>query len=148
MGRKVMDFLTDDTVNTLTKAVRNLHREAHLLKGFTRFTLYDNVMVACISPKNKVLPILADHFADRYPDETFLIYDKTNQMALVHKPEGTLLTSMSDMTLPPIDDPEKAYRTLWKCFYQTIAIEARENPKCRMTLMPRRFWHNMTEFDL
>ena len=148
LGRKVFDCLTDETVDALTKAVRNLQREAHLLMGFARFTVYDGVMVACISPKNTVLPLLSDHFADRYPDEVFMIYDKTHQMAVVHKAEGTLLTSMRDLDLPPIEDAEKAYRTLWQCFYQTIAIEARENPKCRMNHMPRRFWHNLTEFDL
>ena len=148
VGRKVLDMLTDDTVGTLIKAVRNLQREAHLLMGFVRFTIYDGVMVSCISPQNSVLPLLSDHFSDRYPEESFLIYDKTHQMAVVHKPEGTLLTSMREIALPPIEDSEKAYRTLWQCFYQTIAIEARENPKCRLTHMPRRFWHNMTEFDL
>ena len=29
---------------------------------------------------------------------------------------------------------------------QTIAIEDRYNPKCRMTHMPKRYWENMTEF--
>ncbi|MBN1891617.1 MAG: TIGR03915 family putative DNA repair protein [Clostridiales bacterium] len=147
LGRRVFDHLTDETVDALTKAVRNLHREAHLLKGFARFTDYNGVMVACISPKNIVLPLLSEHFADRFPDEVFMIYDKTHQMAVVHKPEGTLITSMRELSLPPIEDAENAYRTLWQCFYRTIAIEARENPKCRMNMMPRRFWHNMTEFD-
>ena len=148
LGRKIFDCLTDDTVDALTKAVRNLQREAHLLMGFSRFSVYGGVMVACISPKNKVLPLLSDHFTNRYPDETFMIYDRTHRMAVVHKPEGTLLTSMNDLTLPPIDTAEKAYQTLWKCFQRTIAIEERYNPKCQMNLMPRRFWHNMTEFDL
>lgn len=145
-GRAVFDRLTDDTVDRITKAVRNLQREAGNLKGFVRFTVYDGVMVSCIAPKNIVLPLLSDHFADRYPDETFLIYDRIHQMAVVHKPEGTLLTSMSKLTLPPIDDAEKAYQTLWKCFQHTVAIEERYNPKCQMNHMPKRFWADMTEF--
>lgn len=31
--------------------------------------------------------------------------------------------------------------------YDTIAIEGRENPRCRMTQMPKRFWGTMTEFQ-
>jgi probable DNA metabolism protein len=146
-GRAVMDRLTDETVGTLIKAVRNLTREAHNFKGFIRFTIYDGVMVSCISPKNRVLPLLSDHFANRYPDETFLIYDRTHQMAVVHKPEGTLLTAMHHLALPPIDDAEKAYHALWRCFQKTIAIEERTNPKCQMNHMPKRYWADMTEFE-
>ncbi|MEG2653524.1 MAG: DUF4130 domain-containing protein, partial [Ruthenibacterium sp.] len=36
-------------------------------------------------------------------------------------------------------------RALWQRFYQTISIAARENPKCRMTHMPKRYWENMLE---
>ena len=30
-------------------------------------------------------------------------------------------------------------------FYNTLAIPARENPRCRMTHMPKRFWEFLTE---
>ena len=76
----------------------------------------------------------------------------TNVSSFAHSAMVELVPVTSHLedafALPPIEDSEKAYRTLWQCFYQTIAIEARENPKCRLTHMPRRFWHNMTEFDL
>ncbi len=147
-GRTVFDRLTDETVLLLNKAVLNLRREAHNYKGFLRFTAYDEVLVACISPKNRVLPLISDHFSDRFFEETFLIYDKTHQMALVHKQGGTLLTSLDKLTLPKIDDAEKAYRSLWRCFQSTIAIEERRNPKCQMNHMPRRFWDEMTEFTI
>ena len=39
------------------------------------------------------------------------------------------------------------YRLLWKRFYDTIAIRERENPRCRMTHMPKRYWNTMTEFQ-
>lgn len=148
IGRPILSHLTDETVDTLSKAILHLKREAHLLMGFVRFTLYDDVMVACISPKNQVLPLLSEHFSNRYPDETFMIYDRTHQMALVHKPEGMVLTAIDDLTLPPIDSSEKAYHALWKCFQKTIAIPERENPVCQRNMMPKRYWRNMTEFEL
>ena len=55
-GASVMDMLTDDVVNTLFKAVRHLKRESHLLKGFIRFSVFNDVLVAEIEPKNCVLP--------------------------------------------------------------------------------------------
>lgn len=39
------------------------------------------------------------------------------------------------------------YRQLWTRFYNTISIEGRYNPKCRMTHMPKRYWAMMTEFQ-
>ena len=44
------------------------------------------------------------------------------------------------------DQAELDYRRLWRRFYDTIAIEERRNPKCRMTHMPKRYWNTMTEF--
>ena len=42
---------------------------------------------------------------------------------------------------------ELRYRVLWKRFYKTIAIAARENPRCRMTHCPKRYWENMLEME-
>ena len=42
---------------------------------------------------------------------------------------------------------ERDFRRLWRRFYDTIAIEGRENPRCRMTQMPKQFWGTMTEFQ-
>ena len=45
------------------------------------------------------------------------------------------------------DETEKRYRRLWRCFYDTIAIRERENPKLRMSHMPKRFWPLLTELQ-
>jgi hypothetical protein len=50
-----------------------------------------------------------------------------------------------DFELPAANAEEEYYRELWKCFYRTIGIKERYNPRCRMNLMPKRFWSNMTE---
>ena len=49
--------------------------------------------------------------------------------------------------MAPPDETEAKYRLLWKRFYDTIAIRERENPRCRMTHMPKRYWGTMTEFQ-
>ena len=43
--------LTDDRVAVLTRAVGHLTGEAHLLKGFTRFSEQEGVLVGEIAPK-------------------------------------------------------------------------------------------------
>jgi probable DNA metabolism protein len=44
-------------------------------------------------------------------------------------------------------EAELYYRTLWRKFYDPIAIEGRYNPRLRMTHMPKRYWGTMTEFQ-
>ena len=41
---------------------------------------------------------------------------------------------------------EQLYRTLWKQFYNTIAIKERYNPRCQNTFLPKRYRSTMTEF--
>ena len=55
--------------------------------------------------------------------------------------------NVEDFSLGPAGAEELAYRKLWRTFYDTIAIEGRYNPKCRMTNMPKRYWAMMTEFQ-
>lgn len=54
---------------------------------------------------------------------------------------------MEGLELAPPGQEELNYRRLWRRFYDTIAIEGRENPRCRMTHMPKRYWAMMTEFQ-
>ena len=145
VGRKVMTMLTDDTVCSLQKAVNHLTRESHKFKGFVRFSIYGEVLVAVIEPNNFVLPLLSLHFCDRFHNEAFMIYDKTHSMALIYRSQKTELIFVDELTLPEVEATEIEYRRLWKQFYKTIAIEGRNNPRCRMTLMPKKYWGQMTE---
>ena len=83
-GPGVVRDLTDDRVAVLTRAVGHLTGEAHLLKGFTRFSEQEGVLVGEIAPKNRVLPLLRPHFCARYPEESFVLYDRTHREALFY----------------------------------------------------------------
>ncbi len=146
-GPAVMNMLADDVVNTLFKAVKHLDNESHLLKGFIRFSVFNNALVAEVEPKNFVLPLLTRHFCERFPEEQFLIYDKTHGMALVYQPYQSMIMPIEDLQMPEPDEQEQSFRDLWKLFYNTIEVEGRHNPKCRMSHMPKRYWKYMTEFS-
>lgn len=145
-GPSVMNMLADDVVNTLFKAVKHLNNEAHLLKGFIRFSVFNGALAAEIEPKNIVLPLLTLHFRERYPEERFLIYDRTHAMALIYQPYRPEIIPVDDLQLPEPDEEERAFRELWRLFYNTIEVQGRHNPKCRMSHMPKRYWKYMTEF--
>ena len=144
-GPKALRMLGHSDVNPVLKAEQHLLGERHLLLGFIRFADYDGVLAATITPKNFVLPFLATHFTSRFPEEDFIIFDKTHKAALLYQNKQQKIVPLEDIDFPEEDEMEERYQALWKQFYKTIAIEARYNPKCRMTHMPKRYWENMTE---
>jgi probable DNA metabolism protein len=147
VGPQILRMLTDGRVYDVVIAARAVSGEAHLLKGFTRFSQYGGTLVAEIEPKHQVLPILGKHFQARMPGESFLILDRTHRLALACSGGQSRIVPLEEAQLPPPDRREQFYRRLWTRFYDTVAIEARYNPQCRMTHMPKRFWGCMTEFD-
>ena len=146
-GPKVMNMLANETVNTLAKAVRQLRFEAHKYTGFVRFSDHAGLLFSSIKPKNSVLHILAPHFADRYFNEKFVIYDETHKLICAGAGGRYIISAASDITMPETDATEQTYRDLWKIFYDTIAVEGRENPKCMMNFLPKRYRSHMTEFQ-
>jgi probable DNA metabolism protein len=145
-GPSVMNMLADDVVNILFKAVKHLTSESHLLKGFIRFSVFNNALVAEIEPKNFVLPLLTQHFCERYPEERFFIHDKAHGMALIYQPYHYGILPVDGLQMPEANEEEESFRALWQLFYNTIEVEGRHNPKCRMSHMPKRYWKYMTEF--
>lgn len=142
-----MYLLSHTAVQPMLAARQNLLNEAHLLKEFLRFSDYDGALAATITPKNYVLPFLKEHFCSRLKNETFLIFDRTHKAALVWQDRKARIISLDTLELPPATAEELRYRVLWKRFYKTIAIAARENPRCRMTHCPKRYWENMLEME-
>ena len=84
-GPAFLHNLSDETLNPVFQAVRHLNGEAHLLKGFVRFSDYGGVLAAEIEPKNRVLPLLRGHFCSRFQNEDFLIYDRVHHEVDVYK---------------------------------------------------------------
>jgi len=146
IGPSVIDMLSHETVRTVTKAAQNVGCESHKYKGFLRFSEFDGALAAIIEPKNFVLPVIAPHFCNRFPSEQFMIYDKTHKHAFLYQNGEKSLIPLEHLELPQAGADEEKYRLLWKQFYNTIAIEGRNNPKLRMGHMPKRYWAQMTEF--
>ena len=138
---------SDDTLYPVFKAVRHLQGEAHLLKGFVRFSELGGILGGEIEPKNRVLPLLRSHFCARYRNEAFFLFDRTHKEALFYSAGRAVIRPLDDFQMEAPDETEARYRLLWKRFYETIAIRERENPKCRQTQMPKRYWGTMTEFQ-
>lgn len=124
-GKKALYMLSDDTVHILQKAIKHLYNEVHSYKGFARFSLHEDVMLATIKPKNYVLPLLGPYFSKRFPNEKCMIYDKTHHMVYAHEQGKIWVTDAADIEFAKEDDNEKYYKDLWQMFYDTIAIKER-----------------------
>lgn len=152
VGRKVTDHLNNPAVHEIFSINRNIMNEAHHMKEFVRFAeLRDKVLFSRIGPKNDVLPMLALHFSDRLRPERFIIFDENREKAVIYAPdtgwyllsgeEGKRLGKLSEMT------DQKEYETLWKIFFDAIAIRERTNYICQRGHLPLRFRPYMTEFQ-
>lgn len=146
-GKQALSMLTDPTVSALQQAVSALQRESHKFIGFVRFSEYDGILLSFIEPKNRVLSLMATHFADRFPNEQLMICDTSHQEALLARAGEYSIVPLQAFDIPREEAREQQYRVLWKTFYDAIAIEHRGNPQCRMNMMPKRYWKNLTEMN-
>ena len=146
-GAPLLQRLSHDDVLPLRQAVQHLEGEAHLLKGFVRFSDLGGFLVGEIQPKNRVLPLLGRHFCQRCLGERFLLYDRTHKEALLGQEGRWCVMPLAEFTMALPDETEAKFRRLWKTFYDTVAIRERYNPKTRRTHMPMRYWGTMTEFQ-
>ena len=145
-GAGVMDMLHVDAVAKLASAVAHMGREAHLYTGFIRFTQNAGVLAAVIEPKNRVLSLIAAHFADRYPNDSFLIFDRTHREAILARNGAYRIAPLEWLELPEPDALEREVRALWRRFHTTIGIAPRKNYRCQRSHLPLRYRRVMTEF--
>lgn len=149
-GAKVLEYLGEPCIACIFELCRQTGNEAHHLLEFLRFNeLQSGILYAKVHPKNDVLPILAAHFTDRLPLENFMIYDATHQTAAVHcSSKDYMIVEASQLNhnlTNEISFSEETFQNLWKAFFDTIAVEARENPKLQIQNIPKRFWADTVE---
>ena len=114
----------------------------------------DTVLFATIAPKARILPYIMPHFSDRYPSESFIIWDETHSIAGIHPAKGEwfLISDLTDDERATIlkwknckSDEEAQMQELWRIFFKATDIPERENKKLQRGLMPLWFRKNMTE---
>ena len=130
---------------------RNVGNEAHLLIEFARFSRTgDGVLVCSVGPKNDVILLMAPHFADRLPEENWIIYDEGRKKAIVHRAGSgwAVVWIGSDQWRERLEagTDQKEFEQLWKTFHNRIAIAERTNYVCQRGHLPLRFRPYMTEF--
>lgn len=149
-GSTVIEMHGDTIVCRIFELKRNVWNEAHSFREFVRFhESKEGILISRIRPKNQVLPVLAYHFSDRFPEEYFVILDEVHEMGLFHeKRQQWYLAPLEKDVLSRIWEHRNIseYEKLWKTFFQTIAIEERKNYRCQRNMCALRYRDYMIEF--
>ena len=148
----------DPDVLYVTNTARRVMHEQLRMKQFMRFQkAKDGTYLGVVSPDNDVLPLIIDHFQDRFQDQPWLIYDVRRRYGYNYDGKTVIrITFMDDADLPfSLDDgrlndevlseDDKTFQELWRTYFKAICIRERLNPKKQLSDMPRRYWKYMTE---
>ena len=147
-GKAADRHMTVHCVDFVLTASHNTGHEAHKYTGFVRFSELDSgVFYGEIEPVHNVLPILAQHFVKRYVSLAFVLHDIKRHIAVVYDGRDCVIRETKKLPSLTYSEDEEYCRELWKQFYRTAGIKDCHNEKCRMTLMPKRYWRHLTEFD-
>ncbi len=150
MGQRTADQLTNPHVLAVFEMNRAVSREVCHYLGFLRFSDMGNLLFGELEPRNDIAALIAPHFADRLPEENFVICDRWRKKAVIHPAHSAwYMAEVTDEFLERIEQEfgkEEEYPNLWRSFFESIAIEERKNERLQRTLLPRRFRSLMTEF--
>lgn len=148
IGSEAKRFIGNDCVMTLYEMARKTGNEAHLLKGFLRFSELDNgVLYAEFAPKTDCVSLVAGHFRNRLSSVPFIINDRTRKKAAIYTVGDFDILPYDSFVKPEVTEKEAEFRSMWKSFYRTVSIAERKNEACRRTHMPKRFWRYMCEME-
>ena len=93
--------------------------------------------------------MLANHFSKRLKNEYWIIKDiNRNTYAIYNLDKIMYLTNKEVLKLNIIiDKSELEYEELWKSFFNTIAIKERNNLRCQISFMPKKYWKCIIEME-
>ena len=150
---------SDPDVLAVRNTCRRVLHEQLRMKQFIRFQkAKDGTYLAVVSPDHNVLPLIIDHFQDRFNDQPWLIYDAKRHYGYYY--DGTnapIRITFEDEASVPFDltngkleadvlsSDDALFQQLWRTYFKAICIKERMNPKKQLSDMPRRYWKYMTE---
>ena len=153
LGNRALQHLTAPHMQILCYIEMHVDNEICHFVQFLRFEELENgALFARINPKNAILPYMADHFADRFYEERWVIADTVHRTVLIHdRGEAVIYAAMEEVNPDELQlaysEEEETMRKLWKVFVDKIAIKERINPNLQRQMLPLRFRKYMKEFN-
>ena len=157
---------SDPDVLYVTNTARRVMHEQLRMKQFIRFQkAKDGTYLAVVSPDHHVLPLIIDHFQDRFGDQSWLIYDAKRHYGYYYaaspdpsnrRGEVIRVTFENEASVPfdlsngklnadILSENDHLFQELWRTYFKAVCIRERMNPRKQLQDMPRRYWKYMTE---
>ena len=150
---------SDEDVLAVRNSCRRVLHEQLRMKQFIRFQkAKDGTYLAVVSPDHNVVPLIIDHFQDRFNDQPWLIYDAKRHygyyydgaaapIRITFEDEAAVPFDLSNgkMDADILSENDMIFQQLWRTYFKAICIKERMNPKKQLSDMPRRYWKYMTE---
>ena len=153
------DFTDADVLHVTNTARRVMHEQLRM-KQFVRFQkAKDGTYLGVVSPDHNVLPLVIDHFQDRFRDQPWLLYDakrhygyyytegESAPLRITFENEAEVPFDLSNGKLDDdvLSDNDRLFQDLWRTYFKAICIRERLNPRKQLNDMTRRYWKYMTE---
>ncbi|GAA0682345.1 TIGR03915 family putative DNA repair protein [Clostridium cadaveris] len=149
-GSSISLAKNNDIIILVDKYCRRVTLEAHRFTGFVRFKeVSPMVFYSKITPDYNILPLLINHFANRFSDQNFIIHDHTRELAIFYNKEESIIAPLSQEKGDELSNSSinEDYEELWKSFYKSTTIKERLNPRQQRGYMPKRYWVNLNELS-
>ncbi len=157
--RRVLEDLGHLDVLELAQTVKSVHREKHRMEAFVRFEhTTDDIYFARIEPDFNVLPLIGEHFRQRYQDQHWAIYDLARGYGIYYdKSQSTPTRPAKLQTITDLDDAvlrhpasihspdEQRYQRFWQGYFTNVNIKERKNTRLHRQHMPQRYWKYLSE---
>ena len=157
--RRVLEDLGHLDVLELAQTVKSVGREKHRMEAFVRFEhTTDDIYFARVAPDFNVLPLIGEHFRQRYQDQHWAIYDLTRGYGIYYdKSLSTPSHPAALQTITDLDDAvlrnpasihsadEQRYQKFWQGYFTNVNIKERKNPRLHKQYLPQRYWKYLSE---
>ncbi|WP_350642561.1 TIGR03915 family putative DNA repair protein [Psychrobacter sp. HY3-MNA-CIBAN-0198] len=158
-SRPIMEDLGNLNVLELVQTVKSVGREKHRMEAFVRFEhTTDDIYFARVEPDFNVLPLIGEHFRQRYQDQHWAIYDLTRNYGIYYdKSQSTPKRPAALQTITDLDDAvlrnpasihspdEQRYQRFWQGYFTNVNIKERKNPRLHKQYLPQRYWKYLSE---
>ncbi|WP_296405653.1 TIGR03915 family putative DNA repair protein [Psychrobacter sp.] len=158
-NRDVLQDLGNFYVLELAQTVKSVGREKHRMEAFVRFEhTTEDIYFARVEPDFNVLPLIGEHFRQRYQDQQWAIYDIKRGYGIFYDrsksvngkaaPLQTIVDVVDEVLYNPSvihSDQEKQYQKFWQGYFANVNIKERKNPRLHKQYLPQRYWKYLSE---
>ncbi|WP_367107123.1 TIGR03915 family putative DNA repair protein [uncultured Psychrobacter sp.] len=157
--RDIMQDLGNLNVLELAQTVKSVGRERHRMEAFVRFEhTTDDIYFARVEPDFNVLPLIGEHFRQRYQDQHWAIYDLTRGYGIYYDKSTSTpshpaaLQTITDLDEAVLRNPasihsidEQRYQRFWQGYFTNVNIKERKNMRLHKQYLPQRYWKYLSE---